>query len=108
MVDRVLNQLPQDVLQGYHRTALLTIDPCWPTWPNLRPNLNRETLQLKRELGMVRNVFAVRPQDEQGGAILRGSNVRNVPLTDVDHVSIVQAPEVRRQLEQMAIYLISA
>jgi hypothetical protein len=101
LVKRVLNKCPP-WWDGYKAAALVTIDPCWPIRGNWRPNLNRCLLHLEPELDYACNVYAVLPQDQQAGAMLAGPRVHNCPVTEYDHYSIVNAPEVTLAL-QMAI-----
>lgn len=104
MVGGVLNRLPRSL--AYRRTGLVTIDPCWPVPWDLTPNLNRSILHLRMRMGRATNFLAVRPQDEQAGSMVQGPGVVNVPLSDVTHTTIVQAPEVRSELEEMVEWLV--
>jgi len=105
MVSRVLNRMATPL--GYRRVGLVTIDPCWPTRWDLTPNLNRAVLKLTATVDQATNFMAVLPQDQQAGAMVHGPRVVNVPLSGPDHFTIVQAPEVRAELERMALELVT-
>ena len=104
MVSRILNPLGDT---GYKKTALLTIDPCWPIRWDLRPNLNHHTLHLSAYVDLAINVLCVLPPAQQAGAILTGQNVSNVPVTDHDHFSIVQSPDTKDALSSLLAYLLA-
>lgn len=102
MVGRVLNRLEP---LSYRRIALLTIDPCWPLRGDWRPNLNRHVLDLDFPVDRAVNVYSRGGPDDQAGAMLRGNNVTNIPLTDVDHYSIVQDDVTAEELGELVDYL---
>jgi hypothetical protein len=110
MVERVVNKLPP-AFRCYAATALVTVDPCWPTFWDWRPNLNDETLRLKYHVDRVVNVYAKLPEGEQAGAKVETPRVyapaTNIGLTDVDHFSIVQSPTVRSVLRHTIAWLSS-
>ena len=92
LVEKVLNQIAEKL--DYFEIYLVTVDPCWPIWADLSPNLNGRTLRLTKPISRAVNVyFATKRPRKQAGALLvgpKGVSLMNVPLTDCDHYSIVQ------------------
>lgn len=107
MIKGVLNHKKLLRPLDYRKIGFLSIDPCWPLWHDMRPNLNRHLIHLKRKMDRTVNFLAIRPPDEQAGAIVRGPDVINIPLTDVTHTSIVMAEEVRSGLFNMINFLLT-
>ncbi len=100
MVERVINRWL--ALPSYRSVHLVTIDPNWPELWDWTPNLNRETLRVKRKLSSATNIYsvAIDPQ-QQAGAILVGEpaqGVVNIPILGVDHHTIDARPEIRETL----------
>jgi hypothetical protein len=90
----------------YKRAALLTIDPNWPTWTDLRPNLNRRVLHLQSATRFKTfNVYIVGQPGQQAGAMLSGPDVQNIPILNHDHISVVRSPEVKIALFDLIRYL---
>jgi hypothetical protein len=104
MVSRILNKL--EPLE-YYKTGLFTIDPCWPIKGDWKPNLNEKSLQLTHKIDKVINLYAVLPKDQQAGSRVFGDNVRNFPISDADHYSIVQHDLVADELGDLVIWLTS-
>jgi hypothetical protein len=103
IVEGVLNKLPERL--NYRKTGLITIDPCWPTWKDFTPNLNKKILHLEHNMGRAVNIMAILPSDQQAGSMVRGSNVRNVQLYDYTHNSITMSRDVRVEIEFMEKWL---
>jgi hypothetical protein len=84
----------------YKSVGLITIDPNWPLWSEMkwRPNLNGHCLDLIYPVDMAVNIYAKCPMNEQAGSKLRGSNVRNVELDSCDHHTIVFHPLVAMEI----------
>lgn len=94
IVEEVLNPINERL--DYCGIYLITIDPNWPACWDLTPNLNRHTLRLTKPITAAVNVyFATKEPRKQAGAMLvtpKGTPVKNIPLADCDHYSIVQNP----------------
>jgi len=108
LVKGVLNELPK---LKYRRTALLTLDPCWPISTDLRPNLSLRgcTLKLTHPVGCVINVYIEDPDpDAQTGARLVGDPaILNWPLSsEYDHFSIVNSDAAFDALTMTVTYLL--
>jgi hypothetical protein len=102
IVEGVLNRLKP---LEYRRTALVTIDPNWPTFSDLKPNLNRQLLHLEHAVGMAINIFAVLPENQQAGSLLSGPNVENIPVSDYDHQTITLSREVEEGIRKALRFL---
>jgi len=106
LISYVLNEFQS---MPYRKTALVTIDPCWPLLDDWTPNLNDQLLTLDFPIGMAINVFAALPKGEQAGALVQGHPgvVRNIPLNDVDHYSITTSKTVRESVRRSVAWLVS-
>jgi hypothetical protein len=102
LVEGVLNRLKP---LEYRKSALVTIDPNWPTFSDLKPNLNRQILHLQHEVGMAINVYAVLPDDQQAGSLLSAKNVENIPVFDYDHQTISLSKDVEDAVRKALRFL---
>jgi hypothetical protein len=106
MISFVLNEIGD---LHYRRTALVTIDPCWPFVEDWKPNLNGKVLKLSYPVDMATNIFAALPKTEQAGALVQGPSgcgVENIPLSDVDHYSITTSPVVKSAVRRSVDFLL--
>lgn len=90
---------------AYRRTALVTIDPCFPLLMDWKPNLNRHILRVEHAFDWARNFYAVMPQNKQAGALIYGENAQNIPMVGVDHISITRSPVVEKGIREVITFL---
>ena len=106
LVVGVLNELPK---LRYRRTAMLTIDPCWPLLNDWKPNLNSFTLLLRKDLGLAINVYVESDDpDAQVGSRLGPASpaIMNWPADGYDHYSIVNSEQVFEALVMTSRYVL--
>lgn len=102
MVKKVLNKIGAPF---YHKIFLLTIDINWPIlfW-DWTPNLNKKTVNLKCPVRYAANIYVEGKPKQQCGALLAGKNVRNIPVTGVNHYSVIHHKKVRSTMKDILCY----
>jgi len=110
MINNVLNRLAlRKNSLNYKRVYCFTIDPNWPLWYDLTPNLNNRKLTIKYPVDNFINVYVHGKRHQQCGAKVLSKYipknqaliVHNVPVYKYDHYSIVGSPNVRERLGVM-------
>jgi hypothetical protein len=89
----------------YKRIYLLTVDPNWPEWWDLTPNLNDETLRLTRFVTEAINVRVISDDlRQQCGAELVGcGEIVNYNVAGSNHQDIVNHPATLRTLARLVL-----
>ena len=100
LIEYVLN--PMDCyLMIYDKVLVLTVDPCWPSWDEWRPNRNDEPLKLTAPVDKAINIYLSAPTDEQAGAPVVGAENWIISDSSTTHRNIVMHPWVKVGLNEL-------